>query len=188
MEARKVNDALIKRYEETRLGYHHDKSNAKIRHQHKRMKLIQDNQTIFNTPNRTGKEVTLSDFLQEMHDRLALGLLHLQHIHEDERDLSSVVECHFVKHFRKLEQTHLSSLLCWFRQLEWSRNIQCSISLQNVTTLFKLNGKRRSSRFYRDYVLLKFIDRMLQSVEKTFSCLQLENASHNHRWFDCMKA
>ena len=190
-EARKDNDALIKRYEEKRLGHHHDKSNVTIRHHHRRMKLIQDNEIIATIPNRTDKEVGLSDFLQEMHDRLALGLLHLQHIHEDERTFSSVVNCHFVKHFRKLEQTHLSSLLCWFRQLEWSRNIQdsqCNISHQNVTTLFKDEGNSRSSRFYRDYVLLKFIDETLQSVQKTFSCLQLENGSHNHRWFDCMQA
>ncbi len=190
-EARKENDALMKKYVDKRLGWHHNKSDVKIRHLHRRMKLIQDNETIFTIPNRTGEEVKLSDFLQEMHDRLALGLLHLQHSHEDEIGHSKVVNGHFVNHFRNLTETHLSSLLCWFRQLEWSRNIQdsqCNISHQNVTTLFKDEGNSRSSRFYRDYVLLKFIDETLQSVQKTFSCLQLENGSHNHRWFDCMQA
>ena len=196
VRARRDNHALMRDINEMRLGRHHDRSNKTIRHHHGEMKVTKhmDVSKIFNS---TAKEVKLSEFLQNLFDILAIGVLHFQHMVKDEDSYSKFFTRHLAGDFRTFEQS-LKNVLCGLRKLRWSRNLQgehCSnISTRHVTQYFLKDFKMderersRSNRFYRDFVTLNYIDVILKTIEKTFSCLQSENNFPHHSWSECMQA
>ena len=116
-------------------------------------------------------------YIRRQYSSLAVSLAHLVLIRRDEQKDSIYARDTLVTEIHGYEEQHIRRLLCWLDTLPWKQRFSCQLAMKKfeVGAKFQRMSRNRFERYLRDFVLLDYINRTIDNIEKFFLCLSQGN-------------